>query len=85
MEAPARPGAPIAAVHPVLSDVVASVFDPPVDDKGEPASACTWGIARTLMSLNRFDEALPYWERIQADSPSDPSVKQMIERCKQGA
>ena len=46
-------------------------------------TAGTWGIARTLMKLKRYDEALPYVKRLKAGSPANQqaAIKAWIEEC----
>ena len=46
-------------------------------------TAGTWGIARTLMKLKRYDEALPYVKRLKAGSPANQqaAIKAWIEQC----
>ena len=46
-------------------------------------TAGTWGIARTLMKLKRYDEALPYVKRLKASSPANQqaAIEAWIKEC----
>ena len=53
-------------------------------DSGPP-TALTWGIARSLVELKEYDEALPYLKRIKAaGGRGASSVDSLIAECKAG-
>ncbi len=53
-------------------------------DSGPP-DALTWGIARSLVELKEYDEALPYLKRIKAAGGEDlSSIDALIAECEAG-
>lgn len=53
------------------------------EDESRPPSALTWGLARNLVELRRYEEALPYLERIKDGGGGNTSrTDEMIAQCK---
>ena len=53
-------------------------------EDGSQVTACTWGIARTLMKQKKYEDVLPYLERLKEASPANQqaAIKKWISEAK---